>query len=140
MENKWLKALALFSILLTTSAVFAAEQNARSLLDNCKYAMKAYERNLKYKPTLSEALKAGECIGWVKGYDEMHSFFHALLIADKVPGAEKQIYYCKPDNASTVVLVSAIMVYINNHPNELNEPAYRVAMEALANTFPCKQN
>ena len=46
---------------------------------------------------------------------------------------------CLPEGLEVSQLVRVIIEYLNEHPKDLNRPAFMLITNALAETFPCPQ-
>ncbi len=79
-----------------------------------------------------EEFSAGYCIGYVDGIDEMTNMINITREPSKRA-------FCRPENATTRQIVRVVYKYLEDHPEELHEDAYFLAIKALQNAFPCKK-
>jgi hypothetical protein len=120
-------ALAIFALLLLCGSGRA--ETSRQVQTSCKQLAKASDV-ADAKLTIARNFDNGFCWG----------AFAALqgLSASRLPDANKSILgFCAPPESTRIDFVRIFMRYAKAHPQETDTPFAHVALEALANAFPC---
>jgi hypothetical protein len=79
-------------------------------------------------PTPVEINNAGYCTGLVTGL---------MTKANSPSGVPVGSAICEPSGVTVRQAILVVIKYMNDNPQQLHEPLYKVALLALANAWPC---
>ncbi|VVC75404.1 hypothetical protein AQUSIP_06940 [Aquicella siphonis] len=131
MKNKMRISLMLVLIcVLAMSPVFAIDYAADQLYIDC---MKNLDANNNIKITTDDQFKAGFCVGYMKGLDDM-LYLRYSMQKDK---SKKVWLYCLPDGVSLDAMSAAFIDYLKRHPELNAEEAGKIVIKALMEKYPC---
>jgi hypothetical protein len=124
MRHVYLAALiGLLSANLHTTVRGAGTQDSVSLLHGCQAAV-----NVMDGGTLEEDLQYQEaswCVGYLAGIQNLNAI-------------NEQPHFCDPDTGtSSEQTIRIVAKYLQDHPEELHEPAVSSVLRALRAAFPC---
>jgi hypothetical protein len=105
----------------TSCALAQGSWTGKEFLDACKVLATSVPKNDPDDPVLG-----GYCAGMV----------HTLMIPRKYSGFE----ICPPENATVQQGATVLVKFSDDHPEELNLPAVRLALAALRNAWPCPKS
>ena len=110
----------------TPSASFGEMHDGNLLLDDCK-------EFLKYMDNKEDPSVVMSSIGYCLGYMQGHLDYLQYLEKNFTSFNE----HCVPIDMSVSKLAKVTVEYLENNPNELNNPAIDLTIAAFAKAFPC---
>jgi hypothetical protein len=105
----------------TSCALAQGSWTGKEFLDACKVLATSVPKNDPDDPVL-----VGYCAGMV----------HTLMIPRKYSGFE----ICPPENATVQQGATVLVKFSDDHPEELNLPAVRLALAAFRNAWACPKS
>jgi Rap1a immunity proteins len=106
----------------------AEAENGYSMLPACQMLDDAVSHNRRTPEASEDAFREGMCLGQVVGIAQLGN---AATKTTDFP-------ICKPSNVPRGQLVSVVLLYLRNHPEELNKDFMYLVMAALRAAWPCK--
>jgi hypothetical protein len=137
MENIKIWILLLSLIFISFTSISHAESvtvvTGRDVYTACQ---KKLEYTANIQQTYEDKRQAGICNGLMKGIDDMQ-----ILLASKYRKfvhTRKIYFYCITEGTSMDEMAQQYINYMNNHPEDMNQPAGISILEALKEAYPCK--
>lgn len=112
-------AVALLAPIAAPAAAAEDPATGKFLLETCRKAMDT---------RAPDRWNRDFCVGFVSGYVDGHARGRA---------ASESPAFCLPDDASTGKLISAVVRYLESHPESLGLPRGEALAAALADRYPC---
>lgn len=104
--------------------------DGHELLSNCKTAVNMMDRI----PTSGSALKAGYCMGLIRGMSDMNTIYSVISSTNS---SSNDIYICVPDKTPTGQLTRDVVNFLEKNPDDLYRPYSVLISAALATYYPC---
>jgi hypothetical protein len=116
----------LFALILIPSSSVAelGFTDGNKILSSCNELIKIIDSQLEL-----DSFEAGRCWGYISASTDIY----------KVMKYGSSGIVCLPEGLEVSQLVRVIIEYLNEHPKDLNRPAFMLITNALAETFPCPQ-
>ena len=106
----------------TSCALAQASWTGKEFLDACKVLATSFDA----KNDPDDPVLVGYCAGMV----------NTLMIPGKYSGFK----ICPPENATVQQGATVLVKFSDDHPQELNLPAVRLALAAFRNAWPCPKS
>jgi len=122
-----MKSIVLFLIFsLLASPALADSKNGRKLLNECSYVITTVIN------TSEKLFMYDKCLTYIQGVNDAHNTF--------VNYKELGPSYCLPYDVNYGQLGKIIFTYLNEHPENINQAASTLVLEALKESFPCNKS
>ena len=112
-----LPIFALSCLIAATPSVASTTADGISLLKECQKAIRLVDFD---EATHADAFYISSCTG----------FIHGLM-------AVPNTIFCMPVNVSTNQVMRVLVTYLHEHPEDLHLAKGELALDALADAFPC---
>jgi hypothetical protein len=106
----------------------AEAENGYSMLRACQMLDDAVSHNRGTPEAPEDAFREGMCLGQVAGIAQLGN---AATKTTDFP-------ICKPKDVHRRQLMSVVLLYLRNHPEELNEDFMYLVLKALRAAWPCR--
>jgi hypothetical protein len=83
------------------------------------------------------SFSSGFCAGFVDGVIETQSMWEVWEAKGTIV-RNPHLSFCLPEGATNDQIVKIFVKYLDDHPEELHEPASLLLVTSLRNVFPCK--
>ena len=124
----------LLVLLLVVVAVFslpswcnAQDRDGNKLLLDCGAAVTIFDGGGKSLDT-DKFIDASRCIGLMQGMFGMNDFYG-------LTGAT--LVFCRPNNSTAGQAARIVVKYLQDHPEQLHQDEFGLAVAALQAAFPC---
>ncbi|MGA7225461.1 MAG: Rap1a/Tai family immunity protein, partial [Candidatus Acidiferrales bacterium] len=81
-----------------------------------------------------KSFDVGFCFGFIDGANSAHQVWAA---SDKTNHRNHAMSYCFPDSVTNGQMLRVFVKYLDEHPQDLHEPAALLYIEAMRRAFPC---
>lgn len=129
-----LKRIIPLLVLLSFPLAGNAAEDALSgskLLRNCNSYLMLVDGSSNSKIILG----AGICLGTIRGIIDAGAIFDSHAVQDGKPATN---VFCVPESVSTDQGVRAVIKYLEEHPEDLDQRGTTLTVLALKQAFPCK--
>lgn len=117
----------LISIIILASSPVSAEigyTDGNKILSSCNELIKILDSQFEL-----DSFEAGRCWGYISASTDIYQVVKY--------GSSRIV--CLPEGLEVSQLVRIVVEYLNEHPKDLDHPAFVIITEALSNAFPCPQ-
>lgn len=139
-----LKILTYLLFLCCVTAHAAVKgMNGESLLSYCEASLSLLEKQAK-TVNVESASKSGVCLGYITAFEDITNLNASKPVElptevspDSAASAPKPLPYCMPDEVSLTQEVRVVVKYLQDHPQQLQQPASELLSTLFAQAFPC---
>lgn len=110
--------------------------DGNALLHNCSLVIKMVNDDAVRMSPLDN-LDAGECMGLVRGIMDTMTLWQSVDHGGLVDNTA--LHGCIANPLKTIQGVRIVVKYLNDHPDELNDPDTRLVLMAMVDAFPCSK-
>ncbi len=129
--KKWIYAL--IAVLMLPGMSLALDGN--EMLQACKIAIRVNDYNDRNP---GNRFGIAKCSYYVAGFKEAVEFNEDWLDErDKNLGYGTYRFLCVPDDVTIMQVIGAFVNYMEQHPEDLNDPAYSILTMTFLEVFPC---
>ncbi len=130
-----MKYLCLISAVLFCCSPFVTAQTQEFPEDSGNAFVRLCSATEKESRTDEEAANAMACLGYVSGFAEGIGIYRSSAEAKTKQKMPK--YFCRPDGVERGQLVSVVLKFIRNHPEDAHRRTGVLIIVALEHAFPC---
>ncbi len=104
------------------------------IISKCKLAVRDVDNDTSADKPLIKSFDVGFCFGFIDGANSAQQVWAA---SDKTNHRNHAMSYCFPDSVTNGQMLRVFVKYLDDHPQDLHEPAALLYIEAMRKAFPC---
>ena len=121
------------------SLVLSADARAQTttgadIIGKCKQAVRDVDNDTSADKPPVKSFDVGFCFGFIDGANSAQQVWAA---SDKTNHRNHSMGYCFPDAVTNGQMLRVFVKYLDDHPQDLHEPAALLYIEAMRRAFPC---
>ena len=127
-------AVAVLLSLALTAGAGAQTTTGAEIISKCNQAVRDVDNDTSTDKPPVKSFDVGFCFGFMDGANSAHQIWAA---SDKTNHRNHAMSYCFPDSVTNGQMLRVFVKYLDEHPQDLHEPAALLYIEAMRKAFPC---
>lgn len=120
--------------LMVSASAHAQTTTGADIVSKCKQAVRDVDNDTSADKPPVKSFDVGFCFGFIDGANSAQQVWAA---SDRTNHRNHPMGYCFPDAVTNGQMLRVFVKYLDEHPQDLHEPAALLYIEAMRRAFPC---